>query len=84
MRFAFGSYLRGSTQCTAPSHPPIVSIGTFAITLLHQDSPELSPFNVTESFSATSLTKAQVQELFQEFANDRGITQECIQCVCEL
>lgn len=52
----------------------IISIGTFAITLLDQEAVNLSPFNSTENFSGTSLTKAQVQELFQEFANDRGIS----------
>ncbi|KAF8448289.1 hypothetical protein BGX38DRAFT_1270300 [Terfezia claveryi] len=52
----------------------IVSIGTFAITLLDQVAVNLSPFNSTENFSGTSLTKAQVQGLFQEFANDRGIS----------
>lgn len=51
----------------------IVSIGTFAITLLDQTDVNLSPFNAAENFASTSLTAAQVKELFNEFANDRRI-----------
>ena len=51
----------------------IVSIGTFAITLLDQTDVNLSPFNAVESFANTSITAAQVRELFNEFAIDRRI-----------
>ncbi|RUS14169.1 hypothetical protein BC937DRAFT_94240, partial [Endogone sp. FLAS-F59071] len=52
----------------------IVSIGTFAILSLSQDNVTASPFNAVENFRNVSLTKEQVQELFQEFASDRDIT----------
>ncbi|RUS12432.1 hypothetical protein BC937DRAFT_87930, partial [Endogone sp. FLAS-F59071] len=51
----------------------IVSIGTFAILSLNQDNVNASPFNAVENFRNVSLTKEQVQELFQEFASDRDI-----------
>jgi len=48
----------------------IVAIGTFAILSLNQENIALSPFNATEAFQGISLTKQQVQNLYNEFATE--------------
>ncbi|KAI1302992.1 hypothetical protein EDD11_005445 [Mortierella claussenii] len=49
----------------------IVSIGTYAILQLNQTNRALSPFNISDNFRNTSLSRDQVRELFHEFADDR-------------
>ncbi|KAF8639261.1 hypothetical protein AX16_010333 [Volvariella volvacea WC 439] len=64
---------RGTPGRTHVIHS-IISISTFAILTLDHTNERLSPFNAAENFAGESLTKAQVQELFGAFENDRQIT----------
>jgi hypothetical protein len=51
----------------------VISIGTFGILALNQKNPKLSPFNVADGLAGDGLTKEQVEALYAEFANDRGV-----------
>ncbi|KAG0041844.1 hypothetical protein BGZ83_001235 [Gryganskiella cystojenkinii] len=59
---------------TATVIQSIVAIGTFAILHLNQMHQQLSPYNVSDNVRNKSLSMEQVQDLFDEFANDRHIT----------
>lgn len=64
---------RGIENKTHVIHP-IVSIGTYAILMLNQTHPTLSPFNISDNFQNRSLSMGKVFELYYEFAKDRSLT----------
>ncbi|KAI1314589.1 hypothetical protein EDD11_001972 [Mortierella claussenii] len=54
----------------------VVFIGTYAILQLNQTNQALSPFNFSDSFRNTSLSRGQVRDLYRELAEDHAISMD--------